>query len=225
MKKGIDYYHDGEYKEALEVFLSIEEKPFENPELSYFLGLCYTKLKNFDEALIYLEQVVTTHTNLLRIYQSRLILAYIYAVTGRMRLAEFELNRLQEEGFESVQLFATYGYVYYEMGKIDDSLSAIQKALALEPDNPNSLNSAGYIMAEEDMDIQSALNYCRTAVKLKPENPAYLDSLGWACYKAGALDEAVYYLNKALLLTDGNEVIESHLAEAEKGRRRGKRNG
>jgi tetratricopeptide (TPR) repeat protein len=67
--------------------------PGENTELAYFLGLCYTKLERYDEALLYLEQVVTAGQDPLRVYQCRLTLAYIYVITKRAKLAEFELKR------------------------------------------------------------------------------------------------------------------------------------
>ena len=98
---GIRMYRNHRYEAALAALLALDEDPAENPELAYYLGLCYTKLEQYDDALLYLEQVVTNHTNLLLIYQSRLILGYIYCVTERYRLAEFEMKKLLDEGYES----------------------------------------------------------------------------------------------------------------------------
>ena len=84
--------------------------PDENIELAYFLGLCYTKLERYDDALLYLEQVVTSGHDVLRIYQCRMTLAYIYVITKRNKMAEFELKRLANIGFESVQLYTTLAY-------------------------------------------------------------------------------------------------------------------
>ncbi|MCK4540696.1 MAG: tetratricopeptide repeat protein [Spirochaetales bacterium] len=212
-ERGVTFYQEGLYRKALAQFDVCDDDPAENTLLSYYLGLCHTKLENYEKALLFLEQVVTSHDNIIHIYQSRLILSYIYSITGRLRLAEFEIKKLLEAGYESPQVYSAAGYVYYELGKTEDSLEFLLKALNIEPDNSNALNSVGYIMAEEDLDIPSALSYCRRAVDLSPENPSYLDSLGWACFKAGDLMEAKQHLTKAFTLAEGHRTISGHLRD------------
>ena len=93
-----------------------------------------------------------------------MILSYIYTITGRIKLAEFELNKLIEEGFESPQVFSNFSYIYYETGKVETSIEYLYKALALDPDNANALNSIGYILADRSIDTEKAVDYCRKAV-------------------------------------------------------------
>lgn len=211
MKAGIRLYRTRRYEQALREFQSVDRDPSSDPRLSYYLGLCYTQLERYDEALLYLEQVVTSSENLLQIYQSRMILSYIYSTTGRFRLAEFELEQLLESGFESAQVYAAYGFATFMQGRTDESLEYLQKAVTLDPVNPNALNSMGFIMADKDIDPEGALSYCRRAVELKPENPAYLDSLGWAYYKVGRYNEAKTFLRKALAISGGKKEIASHM--------------
>ena len=171
LKEGIRLFHSNRYELALREFLNVKDSPAENLELSYYLGLCYTKLKQFDDALLYLEQVVTSHSNLFRVYQSRMILAYIYTITERFKLAQFELNKILEAGFESPQVYCAYGYVLYNQNNVEKSVVYLKKALELDPDNATAQNSLGYILAEEEMDLQEALNYCKNAVRQKMEHP------------------------------------------------------
>ncbi|MDC7225279.1 MAG: tetratricopeptide repeat protein [Spirochaetales bacterium] len=201
----------GKYRQALSEFLKVSDEPLENPDLSYYMGLCYSKIEEWDDALLYLEQVVNSHDDILRIYQSRMILSYIYTITGRIKLAEFELNKLIEEGFESPQVYSNYSYIYYESGKVEKSIEYLYLALDLDPENPNALNSIGYILADRGIDVDMAVTYCQKAVKAKPENPAYLDSLGWAFFKSGQNDEARHYLKRAFDIATGNKTIAAHL--------------
>ena len=135
LSSGIKLYSKKRYEAALlPNFFPWGKTPSENPELAYYLGLCYTKLEKYDEALLYLEQVVTNHTNLILIYQSRMILGYIYCVTERFRLAEFEMKQLVDGGYESPQVYSTMGYINYMLNRTDASLEALQKALKLDPD-------------------------------------------------------------------------------------------
>jgi tetratricopeptide (TPR) repeat protein len=101
LQEGIRLFRMKRWDLALKEFLSIDTEKFdtgENIELAYYLGLCYTKQSRFDDALLYLEQVVTSGQDVLRIYQCRMTLAYIYVMTKRSRMAEFELKRLQNNG-------------------------------------------------------------------------------------------------------------------------------
>ena len=211
LESGIRLYKGHRYEAALTALLGADEDPAENAELSYYLGLCYTKLEKYEDALMFLEQVVANHSNLLLIYQSRLILGYIYCVTERYRLAEFEMNKLIDEGYESPQVYAAAGYVHYMLNRTEESLTSLQKALKLDPDNANALNSLGYIMAEKGMDADTAISYCQSAVKKSPQNYAYLDSLGWAYFKAGRYQEARDTLRRAMDMARGNKVVAAHM--------------
>ncbi len=211
IQRGIKFYNTKRYQQALEEFRAVDEDPSENSELAYYIGLTLTQLGKYDEGLLYLEQVVNSHTSFLHIYQSRMILGYIYSVTGRYKLAEFEFGKLLELGMESIQIYASLGYIYYNLNRVDESIQMLSKSLGLDPDYPNALNSLGYIYAAEDLNYEKALAHCRRAVQLSPNNPAYLDSLGWACYKNGDLGDARTYLRKALDLAPGNREIARHL--------------
>lgn len=228
LKSAIRLYKTRRYKQALEELQALDVNPSDVPELAYYLGLCYTQLERYDEALLYLEQVVTASGNLIQIYQSRMVLSYIYTLTGRHRLAQFELEKLLESGYESAQVYAALGYAMYVQGMTDASLAHLQRAITLDPRNANALNSMGFILAEKGIDPEGALSYCKSAVQLKPENAAYLDSLGWAYYRLGKIEEAKSYLRKALTLAGGNKEIASHMksalaadADAKKRARRG----
>jgi len=110
-------YNAKRYEKALGVLLSLEENDQlaeSNPDVSYYLGLCYFRLEKLDEALLYLEQVVTTHPDFLHLYQCRLLLAIIYSKTKRYSLAEYEVKNLIENGYESVQAFSVYSFVLYQ---------------------------------------------------------------------------------------------------------------
>ncbi len=213
-QKGLKYLDLKNYRSAIEEFLLVNKDPSESLELSYYLGICYTNLEKYDKALLYLEQVVTSNPDIQMVYQCRLILSYIYSITGRFKLAEFELKELLDAGFESAQIYGTFSYIFYSQKMVDKSLDYLYKAAELEPDNPNILNSLGYILANEGIDSEQAIVSCKKAVRLKSEYPAYLDSLGWAYLKAGKSNEALLYLRKAFSLAGSNKLITAHLRSA-----------
>jgi tetratricopeptide (TPR) repeat protein len=209
--EAVRLYRNKRYELALKEFLGLQSGANIYPELSYYLGLCYTQLEKYDEALLYLEQVVASDSGLIHLYQSRMVLGFIYAVTKRYRLSEFEFRKLLEDGFESAKVYSALAYSLFVQKKSDESIRLLEKALELEPDNANAMNSLGFILAEMNKRLGSALSLCERAVSKNPRNAAYIDSLGWVLYKTGNVKEARIHLRRALELAPKNKEILQHL--------------
>ena len=214
IKEGIRLFRMKRWEQARQEFLLVDASGYSNEqqaELAYYLGLCCTKLGRFDDALLYLEQVITIGADLLRIYQCRMTLAYIYVTTGRAKMAEFELKRLRNAGFESAPLYNTLAYASYVQKRYRNAVELYERALDLDKDNATALNSMGYILADTGMDLMRGLRLCRKAVDIKPQNAAYLDSLGWAYFKCGEFTEARGLLRRAAELAPKEKEIKEHI--------------
>lgn len=214
LKDGIRLYRGGDYEGSLASLLAVPAgNPGNNLELAYYIGLCYARLERYDDSLVYLEQVVTADTDLARVYQCRMLLSVIYSLTGRTRLADFELKKLIDSGYESTQVFCSLGFIAWEHTNAEESVSWYEKALALDANNPTALNGLGYVLADEGRDLTKALTLCKKANDLDPDNPAYLDSLGWVYYKLGLDMEAKTYTRRARERAPNNTVISGHMSE------------
>ena len=214
IEDGVRFFNMKRYDIALERFLAVDSKNMETAEkmdLIYYEGLCYTKLERYDEALLLLEQVVTSNILPLRSMQCRLTLAYIYLVTKRAKMAEFELSRLIKSGMESVQLYTMMGYVAWLQQNNEKSVDFYEKALALDPSNLTALNGLGYILVDSGINIKRGLEFCRKAAQMRPQNAAYLDSLGWAYFKSGDTAEARSILRRALEIAPRHRDITRHM--------------
>ncbi|MBN1696156.1 MAG: tetratricopeptide repeat protein [Spirochaetales bacterium] len=210
-ERGKRLYEAKRYDLALKEFRGTGIDASENLEFAYFMGLTLTQLEHYDDALMYLEQIVSTHRSFVHVYQCRMILGYIYAKTRRFRLAEFEFLKTIEGGVRSRQVYASLGHICYLLRKVDESIKNLRHSLSLDAEYPNALNSLGFIYAEEEIDKEKALHLCKKAVNISPNNPSYLDSLGWAHFKIGRPFEAQGYLRKALELLPKNKEISRHL--------------
>ena len=211
--EGVRLFKENDFEQALKEFLSKDTADFnldEKMELSYYLGLCYTKLKNYEEALTFLEQVVTSEHDILRVFQCRMTLAYIYIITKRVKMAEYELEKLQSSGMESPLLYNTLAYAAWLQRRHKAAIELYEKTLEIDSDNATALNCMGYILADTGLDVMRALRLCRKAVDFKPQNAAYLDSLGWAYYKSGEPVEARTWLRRALDIAPEEEEIIKH---------------
>lgn len=211
LERAVKLYHAHRFDQALAELRALEAEGSAGPEVDYYIGLALTQIGTYEEALLHLEKVVTSHFSFLHIMQARMVLGYIYSVTGRYRLAEFEFSSVNDMGLQSSQALAALGYVYYAQKKVPESIEALKKALDLEPTNPNALNSLGFIYAEEKLDVVKAVSLCKQAVEMAPRNPAYLDSLGWAYFRQSNYPEARAAFRRALDLAPGNKEIAAHM--------------
>ena len=213
LESAIRLYRIRRWDSALAELLAVNTEPLtpeENLERSYYLGLCYTKLEQYDEAVLFLEEVVASSADLLRAYQCRMALAYIYVITNRSKLAESELKKLASSGFESAQLYTTLAYAAWIQKQFKQAVDYYEKALDFDESNATALNGLGYILVDTDMDILRGLQCCKKAVDIKPKNPVYLDSLGWAYFKNGELLEARTWLRRAMDVAPNVKEIKEH---------------
>ncbi|MDR3276260.1 MAG: tetratricopeptide repeat protein [Treponema sp.] len=218
--EGKRLFHLKRWEMALQEFLMVDSGGFslkESVELSYYLGLCYTKLARYDDGLLYMEQVITQAENSLWIFQCRMVLAYIYVMTKRYKMAEFELEQLATSGFQSAQMYTSLAYSASAQKQYDRAMELYQKALDLDRDNTTALNGLGYILVDTEQDIIKGMEYCRKAVNMKPRNAAYLDSMGWAAFKTGDTSGAKNWLRKALGIAPNEPEIQNHLKMATGG--------
>ncbi|MDR3146321.1 MAG: tetratricopeptide repeat protein [Treponema sp.] len=213
LREGVRLFRMKRYDMALKELAQVDGTGFsveDNAELAYYLGLCHTKLAHYDEALIYLDQVISTGQHVLRAYQCRMALSYIYVITKKGKMAEFELMRLQKSGFESVQLYTTLAYIAWTRKSVREALGFYERALEMDENNTTAMNGLGYLLVETNDDLIRGLRLCRRAVDRKPQNAAYLDSLGWACFKNGDVMSARTWLRRALDLAGAEKEIQDH---------------
>ena len=221
IKEGVSLYNAGNYTGALTYFLSLpEDDSLDSIELAYYLGLCYVKLDRHDDALLYLEQVVTAQgespetATAQRVMQCRYLLAVIYCKSGRKKLADFELKKLLDSGYRPAAVYSSLAYLAWEDGDVDRCLDLYGKALSEDGENPTALNGLGYVLADESRDLTTALSYCKRALDFAPDSAACLDSLGWCYYRMGLYSEARKFLSRAKKKSPQDAVIESHLKAA-----------
>ncbi len=95
-----------------------------------------------------------------------------------------------------------------------EARAALQRALAIAPDQPLLLNFMGYGQLERGENLDSAEAMIRKASELAPDDASIADSLGWAQFKRGKTDEAIVTLQRAAEKDPGQAEIQEHLGDA-----------
>ena len=111
-------------------------------------------------------------------------------------------------------LWMLKGGAHEQAGEWALAKPALEKAVALSPQQPVALNYLGYAQLERRENVKAAMALIEKASQLKPDDPAITDSLGWAHYLVGDVARAVPVLERAVQAQPGDPTINEHLGDA-----------
>jgi len=255
---GFALYQANSFDESIEHFERVLEAAPSDWESVFFLGAVKRRVDAEDEARVLFESIPESHdyyaqarTQLSSLHEKHGRYAEalveierakaaepsreleLYAATLRSKTGDYDgavdfLQEMLEESPEDDSLLYNLGLVYHEGGRGDDALEAMERAVALNPENADALNFIGYSWAERGENLEKAEDYVRRAMKLEPENGFIVDSLGWVYYmrarklmEAGEdaagrswLEKSLAELHRAEELTGGDPVISEHIGDA-----------
>lgn len=87
-------------------------------------------------------------------------------------------------------------------GDKKNALTVMEDILTFDPDNYQALNYVGYSLAEENRDLNRALDLLTKANELAPDQSYIIDSLAWALYRLGKVQEALIQIRRAAKLDE-----------------------
>ncbi len=90
---------------------------------------------------------------------------------------------------------------------------ALERALALAPDQPALLNELGYGLVEHGEALPRATLLLERAHAIQPQSAAITDSLGWAVFRGGDAARALGLLEAAQKLDGSEGEIAEHLGD------------
>ena len=106
-----------------------------------------------------------------------------------------------------------YGGALEQAGDWPRARTALQKAVALAPDEPLALNYLGYAQAERGVDVPASTALLERAHALRPEDGSIADSLGWAYFRNGDTARALPLIERAAEGEPSNAEIGEHLGD------------
>ena len=123
--------------------------------------------------------------------------ARILAACGRMaeavQLQESIVAGYPEEASARIQ----YSVYLERMGRVDESIAALEALVELYPDGSIIKNNLAYTLIEADRDPNRARDLLAQSLRADPESAPTLDSWGWFYYKMGQFEAALEYIYQA----------------------------
>ena len=150
----------------------------------------------------------------------QLIYAELLRDDGRYDEAAAVADRLvralpsDAKGAGAARLYFLRGSLLERAGRWPQAQGDLQRAVALQPDDAETLNYLGFAWADRGERLPEALAMLQRAAALQPEDGAIADSVGWARYRSGDVKGAVRDLERAVQLAPADADVNDHLGDA-----------
>ena len=223
---GMDRFHAGRAREAIEPLRRAVELDFLNAEANFYLGLCFLSLDREDEATKAFERLASQapatvdELYLLTRAYSRLSSAMLsqLATLGensyRMHQVRGEYFDLQNNPDQAIKeyemavrlrpelpsLHYVLGSAYWKHSELDKAAAELGRAIELDPKHFTAHYKLGMVLLEQNDPLQAVAEF-RSALAEQPGlNDGYL-GLGKALFKLGENEAAVPQLQRYVQLS------------------------
>ncbi len=157
------------------------------------IGYLYFSRNDFKNALRYFDSALVLEPN---DPQSHFLKGVTFSHQGKYSKAESSFRKAIKIREDDLYFYYLAG-VQEKQNKIHETIKALQRAIALNPENSRAYNFLGYLYADRNMKLDESVMLVKRALEIEPENGAYLDSLGWAYYRQKKFSDALEYLIRA----------------------------
>lgn len=123
------------------------------------------------------------------------------------------LARAAELDPDNEQILYDLAVAQEQAGLPAEAVETLDRLLPLRPDDAHTLNFFGYLLADQDWELERAERMILRALEQEPDNPFYLDSLGWVHFRMGRFEEALDSLVSATNELGTDPVVLEHVGD------------
>jgi tetratricopeptide (TPR) repeat protein len=160
-------------------------------------------------------EAIKTGEEALTVYPNQAILYYYRAFAlhrnNQNAEAAYELKNALQLDPEDVNLramiLALQAEVLIDQGKLKEADAAFDQAIALAPNNYQTISNYAYYLALRNQDLSKAEELAANAAQALPKNSSILDTYAIVLSKVNKIEEALVYIEKALQNNDANNPV------------------
>lgn len=211
---GFSYIGLGNYERALSIFTDVQKRSEENIEAHYGMAYLYYLMNRNLWAMRKIDTIFKMNPYH---YKTLLLAADVKSSEGHFDEAEEFIKKALDERPHDPEGYVRYASLLNGMyirkgdeGIISDAVDQIRRALAIQPDNYNALNTLGYLYINEQ-NYKGALDSFERAVSLNPKNPVLMYNLGLAYERQGDKEKALDMYERAKEKNIDDEILLSRL--------------
>ncbi|MGA9352483.1 MAG: tetratricopeptide repeat protein [Terriglobales bacterium] len=202
-----------EWQKATDAAKEAVQKVPNSRDLKMVLAAQQADMGKADEALKDVRAMLKGNAEDRQVY---ITLAQMNTRLRRFPDAEQDLDKAEQlstKDDDKEYVWFLRGSTFEREKRYADAEVQFKKVLSSDPEHASALNYLGYMLADQNLELDSALEYIKKAVDLDPANGAYLDSLGWAYFRLGKYDLAEENLLKASQKINTDPTVHDHLGD------------
>jgi tetratricopeptide (TPR) repeat protein len=202
-----------EWQKATDVAQEAVQKLPTSRDLKMVLAAQQADMGKADEALKDVRAMLKGNSDDRQVY---ITLAQMNTRLRRFSDAEQDLDKAEQlstKEDDKEYVWFLRGSTFEREKRYADAEVQFKKVLASDPEHASALNYLGYMLADQNLELDAALGYIKKAVDLDPANGAYLDSLGWVYFRLGKYDLAEENLLKASQKINTDPTVHDHLGD------------
>lgn len=143
----------------------------------------------------------------------QVIYAQAAATAGDIQTSTAILRAAQKKWPEDVSVALFLASSLDPVTEKDEAMRLMEFVIQRQPRNAYALNYVGYMLADEDRDLDRAYELIARAVVEAPEDPHIADSLAWVLYRLGNYDEAWKTIRRSISLGGDHSAIWEHYGD------------
>ena len=202
--QGMNYYSIYQYEKAIQCFekaLEIDKKwgvVWKWIPLYTLSGISYHKLGNHDRE----KEIYKLGLGALPDHPSIIYFQTICALSQGDRteandyIAKYKsIGEIKNWG--EYRINSSIGTIYKEAKQFSKAVDIFRDLIAKAPQEPWSKWQLGFILIDNEINVDEGMELINQALEIEPDNPAFLWVKGWGCYKQGKFEEALDILKES----------------------------
>jgi len=197
--KGLMYFDQGKYTEALDEFRKIKKIDPQSSEIRLKISFLLVKLDKFKEAEKELKSIKEIDSENL---EASLGLIFLYSFLKQDKELDLEYGEFLENAHkvrpDDLKISEYLAQFYFYKDRIDDSVKIYEAIVEAHPDYVDARYLLGYFYEEKGL-RKKAINTWKKSLEFNPIHSDTLNSLGYLYAEEGKnLNEAKELVQKAL---------------------------
>lgn len=110
-------------------------------------------------------------------------------------------------------IYTTLGDAWSSLDAWEESNSAYEQALQLDPGNATLLNNYAYALSRQQVRLVEAEQMILRALEMQPGNSAFLDTAGWVYFQLEQYGKARDYIRKSIETGEASAEVLEHMGD------------
>ncbi|MDZ7772980.1 MAG: tetratricopeptide repeat protein [Balneolaceae bacterium] len=110
-------------------------------------------------------------------------------------------------------IYTTLGDAWSSLDAWEESNSAYEQALQLDPGNATLLNNYAYALSRQQVRLEEAERMILRALDMQPANAAFLDTAGWVYFQLEQYGQARDYIRKSIDTGEASAEVLEHMGD------------